>query len=223
MPLSQVIPIDTDLPWEVLGGLPGMVQTAYGSLTIGLDLKPGQSVLIRGGTSSVGLAAAALAARRGATVLSTTRRADRLASLKQHGVDHPLLDTGEVAPAVRQLYPDGADAALDLVGTPTLPDTLRAVRVHGTACFAGSLSGQWTVRDFSPNECLPKGVRLTGYSGDATDLPREAFQDILEAIGAGRLAFPADRVYDGLEQVPQAHDDMEHDRATGKIIVRVQH
>jgi NADPH:quinone reductase-like Zn-dependent oxidoreductase len=191
--LYQVIPVDTDLPCEVLGGLPEMVQTAYGSLTIGLDLKPGQSVLIRG-----------------------------VALLKEYGIDHPLLDTGEVAPAVRELYPGGVDAALDLVGTPTLPDTLRAVRVHGTACFGGSLSNQWTVRDFSPNEYLPKGVRLAGYFGDAADLPREAFQEILDAVAAGRLAFPVDRVYDGLEQVPHAHDDMEHDRATGKLVVRVR-
>ena len=99
-------------------------------------------------------------------------------------MEHPVLDTGEVAPAVRELYPDGVDAALDLVGTPTLPDTLRAVRVHGTACFGGSLSNQWTVRDFSPNEYLPKGVRLAGYFGDAADLPREALQDILDAVAA---------------------------------------
>jgi NADPH2:quinone reductase len=143
--------------------------------------------------------------------------------LKEHGVDHPLLDTGEVAPAVRELYPDGADAALDLVGTPTLPDTLRAVRMHGTACFGGSLSNQWTVRDFSPNEYLPRGVRLAGYSGDATDLPQQVFQEILDAVAIGRLVFPVDRVYDGLEQVPQAHDDMEHDRASGKLVVRVRH
>ena len=223
VPADQVIPFETGLPWDVVGALPEMFQTAYGSLATGLGLKAGQTLLIRGGTSTVGLSAATIAKDLGATVLSTTRRAGRLASLKEHGVDHPLLDTGEVATAVRELYPDGVDAALDLVGTPTLPDTLRAVRVHGTACFGGSLSNQWTVRDFSPNEYLPKGVRLAGYFGDAADLPRAAFQEILDAVAAGQLVFPVDRVYDGLEQACHAHDDMEHDRATGKLVVRVRH
>jgi NADPH2:quinone reductase len=97
------------------------------------------------------------------------------------------------------------------------------VRVHGTACFSGSLSNQWTVPDLAPNEYLPKGVRLAGYSGDAADLPREALQEILDVVAAGQLSFPVDRVYDGLEQVRQAQDDMEHDRATGKLVVCARH
>src|SRR5262249_39692383 len=110
-----------------------------------------------------------------------------------------------------------------LISSARRPCLILCARCACTACFGGSLSGQWTVRDFSPNEYLPKGVRLAGYFGDAADLPREAFQEILDAVAAGRLAFPVDRVYDGLEQVPQAHDDMEHDRATGKLVVRVRH
>ncbi len=120
VPLAQVIPISTDLPWEVVGALPEMIQTANGSLTTGLDLQPGQTLLIRGGTSSVGLAAAALAKQMGATVLATTRQPGRIEALRRHGIDHPLVDTGSIAGAVRALYPDGVDAALELVGTTDL-------------------------------------------------------------------------------------------------------
>jgi NADPH:quinone reductase len=61
VPAAQVIPFETGLPWEVVGALPEMFQTAYGSLTTGLDLKAGQTLLIRGGTSAVGLSAATIA------------------------------------------------------------------------------------------------------------------------------------------------------------------
>jgi NADPH2:quinone reductase len=61
-----------------------------------------------------------------------------------------LIDDGDVARQVHDTLGGGADTALELVGTPTLPDTLRAVRVHGTVCFTGMLSNQWTIRDFYP-------------------------------------------------------------------------
>jgi NADPH:quinone reductase-like Zn-dependent oxidoreductase len=222
VPIAQVIPIATDLPWEVVGALPEMMQTAYGSLTTGLDLRPGQSLLIRGGTSSVGLAAAALARDLGATVLATTRRPDRAHDLTRNGVDHPIVDSGRIAEAVRRLFPDGVDAALELVGTPTLPDTLRSVRVHGTVCFTGMLSNEWIVKDFYPIGYLPTGVRLTAYGGDATDLPAEVLQRQLDAIAAGRLTVAVHRVYDGLEQIRTAHADMESNAAVGKLVVRVR-
>ena len=61
VPATQVIPFASDLEWSTLGAVPEMLQTANGSLTIGLDAQPEQSILIRGGTSSVGMAAAVLA------------------------------------------------------------------------------------------------------------------------------------------------------------------
>jgi len=222
VPASQVIPVETDLPWEVVGAVPEMLQTAYGSLTTGLDLQAGQTLLIRGGTSSVGLAAAALAKQTGATVLSTTRRPDRLALLAGRGVDHPLLDRGQVAPAVRAIVPAGVDAALELVGAPTLPDTLAATRVHGTVCYAGILSNQWILPDFYPIGYLPNGVRLAAYGGDSSDLPQPVLQHFLDDLAAGRLDIAIDHVYD-LDEIQQAHADMEHNRAAGKLVVRVHH
>ncbi|MFE7135766.1 zinc-binding dehydrogenase [Streptomyces sp. NPDC057638] len=222
VPRAQVVPFSSALPWETLGAIPETLQTAHGSLTTGLDLGAGQSLLVRGGTSALGLAATALAKDRGATVFATTRAPDRLSALAQHGVDHPLVDDGEVAHAVRAILPDGVHAALELVGTPTLPDTLAATRVHGTVCFTGMLSNQWTVRDFYPIAYLPSGVRLTAYAGEAADLPAEVLQGYLGRIARGEVSLGPVHVY-ALEDIRTAHDDMERGRRAGKLVVRVNH
>ena len=176
VPVRQTVPFTSDLDWATLGAVPEMLQTANGSLTVGLDAQPGQSILIRGGTSSVGMATAVLARRLGMTVFSTTRNPDRVDVLREIGVQDPLVDDGDVAAQVRQHIPGGVDTALEFIGTPTLPDTLRATRIHGVVCFPGMLSNQWTVRDFYPIEYLPRGVRLTAYGGDARDLPPAVLQ-----------------------------------------------
>lgn len=218
VPVRQTVPFTSDLDWATLGAVPEMLQTSYGSLTVGLDAQPGQSILIRGGTSSVGMATAVLARRLGMTVFSTTRNPDRADVLRQIGVQHPLVDDGDVAAQVRRHIPGGVDTALELVGTPTLPDTLRATRVHGVVCFTGMLSNQWTVRDFYPIEYLPRGVRLTAYGGDAGDLPSSVLQEFLDDVAAGHASVPIHRKY-GLEDIAEAHADMEAGRATGKLVV----
>jgi NADPH2:quinone reductase len=218
VPRDSVVPFYSDLPWAVLGGVPETLQTAYGSLTTGLDLRPGQTLLIRGGTSALGYATAALAKDLGATVLATTRQKDRLGTLAAHGVDQPLLDDGAVAAQVRRIAPDGVDAALELVGTPTLPDTLAATRVHGTVCFAGMLSDQWTVPDFYPIGYLPTGVRLTAYSGSASDLPALVLQRYLDRIAAGTFKLGPTHTY-RLDQVREAHRALDTNTVSGKIVV----
>ncbi len=217
VPASSVVPVDTDLDWARLGALPEVLQTAWGSMTVGMDLPEGGSVLIRGGTSSVGLMTAVLAKRQKATVFSTTRHADRADALRAVGVDHVVIDDGKVADAVRAIAPEGVDGAIELVGAPTLADTLRACRPGGTTCFTGMLSNQWIVEEFYPIEFIPTGVRLTAYGGGASDLPSEVLGDVANAIERGELDWPI-KVY-AMDDIVTAHDDMEHDRVAAKQVV----
>ncbi|MGC5221726.1 alcohol dehydrogenase catalytic domain-containing protein [Micromonospora sp. DT81.3] len=107
VPARQVIAFTSDLPWHVVGAVPEMLQTANGSLTAGLDAREGQSVLIRGGTSSIGLAATVLAKLRGMTVYATTRRDAARPLLEVTGADHVLIDDGDIASRVRRIEPAG--------------------------------------------------------------------------------------------------------------------
>jgi NADPH:quinone reductase len=218
VPARQAVPFTSNLDWATLGAVPEMLQTAYGSLTIGLDAQPGQSILIRGGTSSVGMATAVLAKRLDMTVLSTTRSSGKIEALTRIGVDQVVIDDSRIADRVRDILPSGVDTALELVGTPTLPDTLAATRLHGVVCFTGMLSNEWTVRDFYPIDYIPRGVRLTSYTGEATDLQTEILQDFLDAVAAGEAIVPLHRVYH-LDEIREAHAEMEAGSATGKIVV----
>jgi NADPH:quinone reductase-like Zn-dependent oxidoreductase len=80
------------------------------------------------------------------------------------------------------------------------------------------LSNEWIVRDFYPIDYIPRGVRLTAYSGEANDLPALVLQDFLGAVAAGAAVVPLYRVY-RLDQISDAHAEMEAGSATGKIVV----
>ncbi|MBT2547437.1 zinc-binding dehydrogenase [Arthrobacter sp. ISL-65] len=147
---ANAVPFDTNLGWDVVGALPEMLQTAHGSITSGLGLEAGQSILIHGGTSTVGLTAIAIAHQLGATVIATTRNPASLELLTQVGADHALLDDDTLPDAIRTIAPGGLDAALEFVSATALPDTLSLTRQGGTVCFVGALSGVWSIPDFSP-------------------------------------------------------------------------
>ena len=90
--------------------------------------------------------------------------------------------------------------------------------MHGVVCFSGMLSNEWTVPDFYPIGYIPTGVRLTGYGGEADDLPADVLQTFLDDVAAGRLTVPLDRTYT-LDEIATAHADMEAGNAVGKLVV----
>ncbi|MDI3337592.1 zinc-binding alcohol dehydrogenase family protein [Defluviimonas aestuarii] len=218
VPASQVQKIDVDLGWDVLGAAPEMLQTAWGSLFTALQLKEGDTLLVRGGTTSVGLAAAAIARKHGAIVAATTRNPTREAMLRDNGADQVFIDTGQIAQQVREVFPRGVNKVLELVGATTLADSLHATRQNGTVCMTGMVGNKWSFDDFSPMGVIPTAVNLTTYSGGSEDFTRTPLNELLEDIKAGTLPLRIGRTF-ALDEIVDAHRTMESNDAGGKIVV----
>ena len=221
LPNALLMPVTTTLPWDVLAALPETYLTARGALDA-LGVGPGAQgrLLIRGGTSSVGMAAASIASGYGIETAATTRRRARTGALLAAGADLAFVDDGgTLAASVRSAWPEGPDYVLDLVGASTAVDSLRLVRRGGTVCVAGSLSG-WVIPDFEPVAMIASGTKLTAFhSNDARGgAGRAVLQEVIREVEAGVYRPNVDRVF-GLDDIVAAHRYMENNQATGKVVV----
>jgi NADPH:quinone reductase-like Zn-dependent oxidoreductase len=218
LPNALLMPVTTTLSWDILAALPETYLTAQGSLDA-LGVVPGARLLIRGGTSSVGMAAASIAFGHGIETAATTRRQDKIDALTAAGADHVFIDGGSLAASVHAVWPEGPDYVLDLVGTSTAVDSLHLVRRGGTVCVSGSLSG-WLIPDFEPIAMIPSGTLLTAFHSDNLkgSAGRIVLQRIVDEVEAGIYRPNLDRVFD-LDDIVAAHCYMEHNQATGKLVV----
>jgi len=221
VPSSSGFPLETELPWEELGALPEMLQTCHGSLHTGLEVQAGETLLIRGGTSSIGLASLAMAKQAGLTVISTSRSEGKADVLRAAGADDVLIDAGRVADQLRAAHPDGVDRVLELVGTTTLLDSLACARPGGVVCMTGMLGGAWELPVFRPMGDIPTAVRLTSYSGGAGDISRAQLQAYVAMVERGQLDLRRGPVW-RFDQLPEAHRAMDENRANGKMVVVVR-
>jgi len=218
VPAAQVQTVKTGLSWDILGAIPELLQTAWGSLFKSLRLEKGERLLIRGGTSSVGMAAAAIAKNHGAFVAATTRRPDREKLLRASGVDQVFIDAGSIADQVREVSPGGVGKVLELVGTTTLLDSLRCAKQWGIVCMTGMVGNKWSFDNFSPMDAIPSAVSLTIYSGGPEDFLLTPLDKLIEQIVSGRLHIQIGKTF-RLDDIVEAHRCMEENKAGGKIVV----
>ena len=220
VPKEIVFPFKSDLTWEVLGAIPEMFQTVSGSLNLALEIKREETLLIRGGTSSIGMLALQLAKAEGLTVISTTRNPEKKKVLLDKGADHVVIDNGEVSELVREIFPQGVNKVLELIGTRTLKDSLKSIALKGVVCMTGILGNEWSMKSFTPMGDIPSLGRLTVYMGESKNLSKELLQEFIDEVEKGSINLTIDKVF-SLNEVSDAHQYMEDNKAKGKIVVKI--
>src|SRR5215469_1243136 len=113
-PVSNVALIESSLPWEELAAIPETYSTAWTCLFRNLEIAEGQTLVIRGATSSFGQAAVKLAVNAGLKVIATTRSQARFAMLEGLGVARVEMEGPDLSRRIAEAK--RLDAVLDLVG-----------------------------------------------------------------------------------------------------------
>jgi NADPH:quinone reductase-like Zn-dependent oxidoreductase len=221
VPRANVFPLKTQLDWGILGALPEMLQTVHGSLHTGLEIDRANTLLVRGATSSIGFTTMALARSAGLEIAATTRDPEKSDELVAAGATHVVVDTGSIAESIRTIYPGGIDRVLELVGTTTLLDSLQATRRGGIVCMTGILGGRWTLSEFHPMGDVPTGVKLTSYSGEASDISAEQLQRYVSLVESGELSLKTGPRFK-FDRLQEAHELMDSNRANGKIVIELE-
>ena len=175
-PVSNVAPIEADLSWAELAALPETFATAWTCLFRNLKIQRGQTLVIRGATSSFGQAAVKLAINAGLQVIATTRNQERFAMLEKLGVHRVEREGPDLSERITEANP--LDAVLDLVGNSTILDSLRMLRRGGHACLAGWLGGLASIADFNPLLQMASGVYLTFFGSFVFGTPGFPLSDV---------------------------------------------
>jgi NADPH2:quinone reductase len=221
---ANVAPIESDLAWSRLAALPETYATAWTCLFRNLKLAAGQTIVVRGATSSFGQAAVKMAVAAGARVIATTRSRNRFALLEQLGITRVELESPTLAAEIAEAKE--IDAVLDLVGNSTILDSLDMLRRDGTACLAGWLGGLDPIGDFNPLLRMASGVNWSFFGSfvfgnpgfPLSDVP---LQDIAAQVTSGELEAAPSRVF-SFDEIHEAHRVMEAGEAGGKLVVIVE-
>lgn len=203
--------------------LPVVYTTSMVALTHCAVVRPGDWVLVHAAAGGVGLAAVEIAKARGARVIATAGGAAKLAVAAEHGADFGIDYRAEdFVAAVRALTGGhGADIVFDPVGGDVGEASLRAVARDGTLLVVGFASGR--IPAFAANRLLLKRACAKGVYWNH-DQDRELLErvgrDLMAMMRDGAIRPLVDDRY-GFEALPQALDDLENRRSTGKLALRV--
>jgi NADPH:quinone reductase len=216
-----------NMSYEQAATLPVALNTMHNAVVTAGALKPGQTVLIQGASSGVGLMAMQIAKLKGASlVIGTSTDAGRRARLNEYGADLAL-DTRDPSWADQVLKAtdgQGVDLIVDQVSGSLANDNLRATKIEGRIVNVGRLGGMKGEFDFDLH-----ALRRINYIGvtfrtrtvdEIRAITTAVKNDIWASVESGKLSLPIDKVFP-FEQVDDAYAHMTENKHFGKIALRM--
>ena len=221
---DEAMAIPEGLSYAEAAAIPEVFLTAFDALVTRGRLAPGERVLIHAVGSGVGTAAAQVARHLGATVLGTSRSAEKLARALVYGLDHGI-DTSHGS--FREAVGEPVHVVLDVLGGPAFADNLAVLAPCGRLVLLGFLAGSRTTADLGPIlrkrlEVIGSVMRTRG-SEERVPLVR-AFAERMLPLFDQRIEHAAplrpvlERTY-SMAELAEAHRALESNETFGKVVV----
>ncbi|MEJ0068646.1 MAG: zinc-binding dehydrogenase [Pseudomonadota bacterium] len=214
-----------NMTFEQAASLPIALQTMHDALVTNGRLKPGESVLIQGASSGVGLMALQIAKHKGAKlVIGSSTNAGRRARLKEFGADLAIdtKDSEWVDAVTKATGGKGVDLIVDQISASVANDNMKAASVLGRIVNVGRLGG--TRGEFNFDLHALKRIDYIGVTfrtrsiEEVREITRKMRADLWDAVEAGKLHLPIDRSFP-LDQAGAALDHMKANAHFGKILL----
>jgi NADPH:quinone reductase len=216
-----------NMTWEQAATFPSALGTMHDAIVTNAKLRPGESVLIQGASSGVGLMGLQIAKLKGAKlVIGTSTNDGRRARLKEFGADLAI-DTRRPnwsEEALKATDGRGVDVIIDMVSAPVANENMKAAAVLGRIVNVGRLGGGRGEFDF--NLHANKRIAYIGVTHRTRSMDelraevRNMRADLWEAVTAGKLGVPIDRVFK-LDDAEAAQAHMRTNAHFGKIVMVV--
>ncbi len=222
-----IYPIPDTLSYEQAAGAPVALQTVHDALVTNGQLESGQTVLVQGGSSAVGLMAVQVAKYLGASqVIATSTTAQRRDCLKEIGADVVIdsKDPAWVDQVLEVTDQQGVDLTIDLLAGPLMTPNMNATRIGGRIINIGRMAGEQGELDFdlhSMRRITYTGVTFrTRTPDEISTVIGKAREALIKPLADGDLVMPVDSVYP-MAEFDKAFDVMAANRHYGKLILSI--
>ncbi|MGW0365509.1 NAD(P)H-quinone oxidoreductase [Streptomyces sp. NPDC002990] len=226
VPAGQLLPVPAGVDLVTAAALPEVVSTVWSNVFMVAGLRPGETLLVHGGSSGIGTMAIQLAKAVGATVAVTAGGPEKLARCKELGADI-LIDYREqdfVTELRAATDGAGADVILDIIGAKYLARNVDALAVNGRLAVIGLQGG--VKAELNLGTLLAKRAAITATSLRTRPLEEKAAivaavrEHVWPLVSAGRIR-PVVHATFPLAEAAEAHRAMESGRHVGKLLLTV--